>query len=39
MNNSYLHEVIRRYFDLDPSVSRKDAMEAAERLGWTNTTL
>ena len=36
MNNTYEHEVIRRYFEMDPSVTRADALAAAEKLGWDN---
>ena len=34
MTKTYEYEVIRRYWDMDPTVTREDALKAAEKLGW-----
>ena len=33
MSNTYEHEVLRRYWEMDPTVTRADALAAAEKLG------
>ena len=33
---TYEHEVIKRYWDMDPTVTREDALAAARKLGWDN---